>query len=43
MGCQVGGRFKRKGTYVYLLLINVDAWQKQTQYYKAIILQVKVN
>ena len=33
---QVGG-----GTYVYLWLIHVDVWQKLTQYYKAIILQLK--
>ena len=35
------GRFKRKGTYVYLWLIHVDIWQKPTQLYKAIILQFK--
>ena len=37
------GRFKKKGTYVYLWLIHVDVWQKPTQYYKAIILQLKIN
>ena len=37
-----GGRFKRKGTYVYLWLIHVDVWQKPTQYCKAIILQLKI-
>ena len=26
---------------MYLWLIHVDAWQKPTQYYKAIILQLK--
>ena len=31
----------REGTYVYLWLIHADAWQKPTQYYKAIILQLK--
>ena len=36
-----GGRLKREGTYVYLWLINVSIWQKPTQYYKAVILQVK--
>ena len=36
MGWEVGGRFKREGTYVYL-------WLKPTQYSKAIILQLKVN
>ena len=24
---EVGGRFKREGTYVYLMLIHVDVWQ----------------
>ena len=24
----MGGRFKKEGTYVYLLLIDVDVWQK---------------
>ena len=33
--------FKREGTYVYLWLIHADARQKPTQYYKAIILQLK--
>ena len=37
------GRFKKKGTYVYLWLIHVAVWQKPTQYYKAIILQLKIN
>ena len=36
-----GRRFKREGTYVYLWLIHVDAWQKSIQYCKAIILQLK--
>ena len=31
-GEEVGGRFKREGTYVYLWLIHVDIWQKPTQY-----------
>ena len=43
MGWQVGGRFWREGTYVYLWLIQVGVWQKPTQYYKAIILQIKIN
>ena len=29
--------------YVYLWLIRVDVWQKPTQYYKAIIFQLKIN
>ena len=33
--------FKREGMYVYLWLIHADEWQKPTQYYKAIILQLK--
>ena len=40
---EVGGRFKRDGTDVYLWLIHVDVWQKPTQYYKAIILPFKIN
>ena len=43
MGRNLGGRFKREGTYVYLRLIHVDVLQKSTQYYKAIILQLKIN
>ena len=43
MGWEVGGRFKSKGTYVYLWLIHVDVWQKPTQYCKAITLQLKIN
>ena len=35
--------FKREGTYVYLLLIHVDVWQKPTQYCKAVILQLKID
>ena len=33
----------REGTYVYLWLIHVDVWQKPTQYYKAIILRLKIK
>ena len=43
MGWEVGGRFKREGTCVYLRLIHVDIWQKPTQFCKAIILQLKIN
>ena len=43
MEWEVGRRFKRKGTYVYLWVIHVDVWQKPTQHYKAIILQLKIN
>ena len=41
MGREVGRRFKREGTYVYLWLIHVDVWQKPTPYCKAIILHLK--
>ena len=30
MGREVGGRFKREGTQVYLWLIHADVWQKST-------------
>ena len=40
MRWEVGERFKRAGTYIYLGLILIDEWQKLTQYYKAIILQL---
>ena len=43
MGWEVGGRFKREETYVYLGLIHVDVWQKATVYRKAIILPLKMN
>ena len=42
-GWEVGGRFNREGTCVYLWLIHVDLWQKSTQHCKAIILQLKIN
>ena len=43
MGREMGGRFKREDTYVYLWLIHVDLWQKPTQFCKAIILQLRNN
>ena len=43
MGWEVGGRFKREGTYVSPWLIRVVAWQKLTQHCKAIVLQLKIN
>ena len=43
MGREVGRRLKRERKYGYLWLIHVDVWQKPTQYYKAIILQLKIN
>ena len=41
-GWEVGGRFRREGTYVYPWLIHADVWQKPTQNCKAIILQLKI-
>ena len=40
---EVGGSFKREGTDAHLWLIHVAVWQKSNQYYKAIILQLKIN
>ena len=40
-GRKMGGRIKREGIYVYLCLIHVEAWQKATKFWKAIILQLK--
>ena len=36
MGREMGGRLWREGTHVYLWLIHVDVWQKQTKFCKAI-------
>ena len=41
MGREMGGRFKREGTYVFLWLIPVEAWQKTTKFCQANILQLK--
>ena len=41
MGREMGGRFWREGTHVYLWLIHVDVWQNPSQYCKVIILQFK--
>ena len=38
MRWEVGRRFRREGTYEYLWLIQIDIWQKPTQYCKAIII-----
>ena len=40
---EMGGSFRREGTYVYLWLIHVDICQKPSQYCKAIILQLETN
>ena len=42
MGWEVGGKFKREGTYAYLWLIHIDVRQKPTQCCKAIICQLKI-
>ena len=39
MGEGTGRELKREGTYVYLWLIQVDVWQKPTQFCKAITLK----
>ena len=36
-----GAMFQDGGTHVHLWLIHVDIWQKQSQYCKIIILQLK--
>ena len=43
MGREMGGRFKRDGTYVYLWLIHAEVGWKTAKFYKAIILQLKKN
>ena len=40
-GREMGGSFKREGTYVHLRLIHDDAWQKMTKLCKAIVFQLK--
>jgi len=39
-GIAVGGRLKREGLCIYSWLIHATVWQKPTQYYEAIILQL---
>ena len=39
---RVGRDMGRGETHEYLCLINVDVWQKSSQYYKVIILQLKL-
>ena len=39
MGWEVGERFRKEGTHVYLWLIHVDVWQKPTQYCQVTIVQ----
>ena len=37
MGKEMGGTFKREGSFVYLWQIHVDIWQRTTELCKAII------
>ena len=39
MGREVGGRFRREGTWVNQWQIHADVWQKPTQYCKVVIVQ----
>ena len=41
MGWEMGGGFRREGTWAYLWLILVDVWEKTTKFCKAIIFQLK--
>ena len=41
VGREVGGGLRREGTRICLWPIHVDVWQKPSQYYKVIILQLK--
>jgi len=43
MGREVGRRFKREGTCVYLWMIHDDVWQKSSQYCKVPIFQLKIK
>ena len=38
---RVGREVGSEGTHLYLWLINVDVWQKKSQYCKVAILQLK--
>ena len=44
LGREGGGReVKEEGNIGMLMLIHVDVWQKSSQYFKAIILQLKIK
>ena len=45
MGWEVGGgrEFQEGGDIYIHMLINVDEWQKSTQYCKTVILQLKLH
>ena len=38
MGKELGGEFRREGTYVHLMPSHVNVWLKPSQYCKVIIL-----
>ena len=42
VGWRMRGRLKREGKYVYIKLIHIVVEQKPIQFYKAIILQIKI-
>ena len=42
-GREMGRSCKSRGIYVYLWLIHVEVGQKTTKFYKATILQLKIN
>ena len=39
----MGGRFKRERTYVYLWLIYADVWQKPSQYCVVIFFKLNIK
>ena len=43
MGWDVGGRFKKKGSYIYLCLNHADVWQKQHTIIKQLPFSLKKN
>lgn len=42
-GVGVAGRLERDRACVYLCLIHADVWQKPIQYFKAVILQLRIK
>ena len=40
---EVGGRFKKEGTYVHLCLVHVDVWQKPSQWCNHSPIKNKIN
>ena len=41
MGREAGGGFRMGWTHIYLWPIHADVWQKPSQYFKVIILQLR--